>query len=292
MANDNATPQTGKKRFAPRRLLKIGSIGLVSMVMLYVGADWAWTMSGSNEWKLKIDENGTQVYTLKAPGDPSIKVRGVTRSKEFSMSTHIAPFFDESIQKDCAAWVEGCFEYRILKRWSEESQYNVTMWSVNLFPPFSPRQILLQGNLSQDPATKVVTLENIATPNKVAPEDCCVRLDHVHNVFKYTPLGDGTIEVELVYDLDMGGLFPKFLLNLGAPYEVHKMLSEDTPKLLRREEYRNAKLAFIEEGLKTAPAPAPAAGEPPSTEAAPAAAPAATADAAAALSPATSPAAG
>ncbi len=95
------------------------------------------------------------------------------------------------------------------------------------------------------------------TVHSVAPEDCCVRLDHVHNVFKYTPLGDGTIEVELVYDLDMGGLFPKFLLNLGAPYEVHKMLSEDTPKLLRREEYRNAKLAFIEEGLKTAPVPAP-----------------------------------
>ncbi|MBX3711499.1 MAG: hypothetical protein KF800_06030 [Lysobacter sp.] len=258
MNNDTAIAK--RSRFAPRRLLKFAAVGAVSLVMLYVVADWAWTMSGSNEWKLKIDENGTKVYTLKAPGDPSIKVRGVTRSNEFTLSTHIAPFFDENIQKNCGEWVEGCFEYRILKRWEKDSPYNVTMWSVAM-PPFQSRQILLQGNLWQDPVTKVLTLENIAVPNKLPVEDCCVRLDHVHNVFKYTPIGDGNIEVELIYDMDMGGLFPRHLLSLAAPSVVHKMLSEDTPKLLRRPEYLNAKLDFIDEGLKNAPgaAPTPAA---------------------------------
>lgn len=252
MANDNVTTSTRTgSRFAPRRMLRLAAIGTASLIVLYVFANWAWTMSGSGKWNLKIDKDGTQVYTMKVPGDPSIKVRGVTRSREFSLSTHLAPFFDEHIQENCGAWVEGCFEYRILKRWTPESQYNVTMWSVNLFPPFSPRQILLQGNLSQDPVTRIVTLENIAAPNKIPFEPCCVRLNHVHNVFKYTPLADGMIEVELIYDMDMGGLFPRQLLNLGAPYQVHKMLAVDTPKLLRRAAYRNARLDFIKEASTT-----------------------------------------
>lgn len=266
MNNDTTTAKRGF--FSPRRLLKFAGVGAVSLVCLYVIADWAWTMSGSNKWELKIDENGTKVYTLKAPGDPSIKVRGVTRSKEFTLSTHLAPYFDENIQKNCAEWVEGCFEYRILKRWEKDSPYNVTMWSVEM-PPFTSRQILLQGNLSQDPVTKVLTMENIAVPNKLPVDDCCVRLDHVHNVFKYTPLGDGTIEVELIYDMDMGGLFPRHLMNLAAPSVVHKMLTEDNPKLLRRPEYAKAKIDFIDEGLKNAPAsapvPAPVPAEQPAT---------------------------
>lgn len=269
--NTTATPAK-RGFFSPRRLIKFAALGSVSLVLLYVVADWAWTMSGSNKWELKIDEDGTKVYTLKAPGDRSIKVRGVTRSKEFTISTHIAPFFDENIQKDCSQWVEGCFEYRILKKWEKNSPYNVTMWSVEM-PPFSPRQILLQGNLSQDPVTKVLTMENIAAPNKLPTDDCCVRLDHVHNVFKYTPLGDGTVEVELTYDIDMGGLFPHHLLNMAAPREVHKMLTVDTPKLLRRPEYLSARLDFVDEGLKnTAQAPVAPAAMPeaaPSTDGAP-----------------------
>ena len=65
----------------------------------------------------------------------------------------------------------------------------------------------------------------------------------------YTPKGDGNIEVEFVNDMDMSGAFPKFLLNLGAPGEIHKMLTVDNPKLLRQEKYRNARLDFIDEGV-------------------------------------------
>src|SRR5262249_9716310 len=133
------------------------------------------------------------------------------------------------------------------KPWDPRKQSNVTMWTVSLFGPFSPREFLLQGQLSQDPRTKVVTLENIAVPNAVPPNDCCVRLTHVHNVWRYEPLADGTIKTEFVSDLDMGGAFPKFLLNLGGPSEIHKMLVEDNPKLLRNEKYRTARLDFIDE---------------------------------------------
>lgn len=240
---------SGQKRPSlVKRLLKYTVYGGAFLFAFVFLASWGWTISGSNQWELQIDEGGTQVYTLKTPGSAMLKIKGVTQSKEFTLSNHIAPLLDDSIQQDCGKWVAGCTSYKILEPWNPRTQSNVTMWTVSLFEPFAPREFLLQGQLSQDPQTKVVTLENIAVPNKIAPNDCCVRLTHVHNVWRYIPTGDGTIKVEFVSDLDMAGAFPKFLLNLGAPGEIHKMLTEENPKLLRQEKYRSAKLDFIDEG--------------------------------------------
>ncbi|UXY16145.1 hypothetical protein N8I74_03760 [Chitiniphilus purpureus] len=245
-------PATRKRPSLPRRIAKGLLIALVALVLLVVLANWLWLRSGSNRWELAIDENGTQIYTLKSPGTATLKVRGVTQSKEFTLSNHLAPFFDADIQKDCGKWVEGCLDYRIIKPWDAQSGYNVTMWTVALFPPFAPREFLLQGELSQDPRTRVVTLENIAVPNRIEPSDCCVRLNHVHNVWRYTPLGDGTIKIEFISDFDMGDAFPKLLLSLGAPSAIHKMLTEENPRLLRQPKYRAARIDFIDEGLTVA----------------------------------------
>ena len=248
MNANTATPSAGKTR--PSRLVRIAKYLAGGTVFLFAAifvADWLWTISGSNQWELAIDKDGTQVYTLKTPGSPMLKIKGVTQSKEFTLSNIVAPFLDESIQDDCGKWVAGCTSYRIVKPWDPKKQNNVTMWTVSLFSPFAPREILLQGQITQDPATRTVTLENIAVPNAVPPNDCCVRLTHVHNVWRYEPQADGTIRTEFVSDLDMGGAFPKFLLNLGGPSEIHKMLAEDNPKLLRNEKYRLARLDFIDE---------------------------------------------
>lgn len=242
-----STRKAGPSRL--RRYLKNTVLALMFLVTLSFVANWLWTMSGSNQWELKIDEGGTQVYTLKAPGATMLKIRAVMQTKEFTLSNHLAPLLDTTIQDDCAKWVPGCLSYKILQPWNPATKSNVTMWTLGMPGPFSPREILLQGQLTQDPVSKVLTLENIAVPNKIAPNDCCVRLSHVHNVWRYTPVGDGNIKVEFVNDMDMGGAFPKFLLNLGAPGEIHKMLTVDNPKLLRQEKYRNARLDFIDEGL-------------------------------------------
>lgn len=249
IVNTGASAASGQTHFSKLlRFSRFALVGISFIITLVFFADWIWTISGSNRWELKIDKDGTQIYTLKSPGSSMLKVRGVTQSKEFTLSNHLAPFLDKSIQDDCGKWVEGCTSYKIIKPWDSRTQSNVTMWTVSLFPPFSPREFLLLGQLSQDPQTKVVTLENIAVPNKIPPNDCCVRLTHVHNVWFYTPEGDGTIKVEFVSDFDMSGSFPKFLLNLGAPSAIYKMITEENPTLLRQEKYRSAVLDFIDEG--------------------------------------------
>lgn len=231
------------------RSVKRAAMVLAVIVTLVTLANWIWIMSGSNQWKLAMDKDGTQVYTLKSPGSESLKVQGVRVFRGMTLSNQIASLVDESIQnqRDCAKWVTGCLGYRIIKNFDNRSLSNITLWTVAMFPPFKPREMLLQGQIHQDPDTKVVRLENIAVPNKLPPDDCCVRMNHMDNIWRYTPLPDGSTQVIVVYDLSLGGTFPAILENLHAPQLVFELLSRDIPALLGQQKYRDAHLAFLDE---------------------------------------------
>jgi hypothetical protein len=222
-------------------------IVLPVFITLMVVWDWVATNSGDNQWQLVIDKEGTQIYAMDVAGSSTRKFKGVVHYSKYSMSNIIAPMVDEGIADDCSKWVPNCSDYQLIQGWDPQLKYNVQLWTINLFGPLLPREILLQGSIIQDPVSKVVTIENIAVPNKIAPNDCCVRLQQVHNVWTFTPLADGRIKVEFVQDLDMGGMFPDFLLNLGGADEMFKMLTVDNPAMLDKEQYKNAKLDFIEE---------------------------------------------
>lgn len=235
------------KRPARRRWLKRFAVAVSVTITLAVTANWLWLMSGSGKWVLKIDRNGTQVYTMKTPGSAALKVRVVSRSREFGLGAFIAPVLDERIQQDCAKWVKGCLGYRIVQPWEARSQSNVAMWTIPLFAPFAPRELLIQNQVSQDPRTKAVTLESLAIPNRLPPNSCCVRVEHLHNIWRYTPLPDGSIQQEVLYDLDMGGAFPQLLLNVGAPEQLFEEVTQGNPAKLRAGGYRNTHLDFIDE---------------------------------------------
>lgn len=250
-ANEDTKPTAATGRLARRsrlrRVLTGIAIAIPVIVALVALANWLWLISGSNKWELKTDKNGTQVYTMKTPGLAALKVRVVSRSKEFSLSTRLAPVLDESIERDCAKWVSGCLHYRIVQPWDPRTRTIVSMWTVSLFPPFAPREMLIQNRITQDPRTKAVTLESLAMPNRLPPDNCCVRIEHLHNIWRYTPLPDGSVEEELLYDLDMGGAFPQLLLNLGAPAQLYQEVTENNPAKLRTDRYRHAHLDFLDE---------------------------------------------
>lgn len=209
--------------------------------------DFTATNSGNNQWELVVEKDGVQVFQMDVAGSSTHKFKGVITYDKYSMSNIIAPMIDPAIADDCTKWVPNCLGYKLLQDWDPQLKTNVQLWTLELFPPFLPREILLQGSIIQDPATKVVTIENTAVPNKVAPNDCCVRLQQVHNVWTFTPMGEGKIKVEFVQDLDMGGMFPDFLLNLGGADEMVKMLAHDNPAMLDKEKYKNTRLDFIQE---------------------------------------------
>ncbi len=243
MKDGTATATPPKKR-----VLKVMLSGIVALIVISFIWHFAWIMTGSNEWELKIDKNGTMVYTLKAPGSVMKKFRGV-KNYRYSLNNMISPFVDESddIQKNCDKWLPGCTEYKILKRLDSKSLSNLQLWKFKIFFPFAPREMLLQGQIYQDTLTKEIVIENIAVPNKIDQNKGYVRLTHLHNMWHYTPQKSGEIQVEFTQDFEMGGFFPSILMNLAGTQAVYKILDQDLPKQFALEKYRTAKLDFIQE---------------------------------------------
>ncbi len=217
-----------------------------SLAILSVVINVVWKASGTNRWVLDIDKDGTQVYSLKTPGSSLIKFKGVTKYK-YSYGHMLSAFIDDKFTDNCEDFAPGCLEYKFIKPWDNHLQKNSQYWKFKLFPPFADREIVLNGTVYQDPKTKEILLENSAAPNLLPLNDCCVRITHLHNTWRYTPLKDGEVEVEFIQDFDLGGFFPDFLINLGAS-QVYNMMHTAIPKLLdSRERYRNIKFEFIEE---------------------------------------------
>ena len=90
---------------------------------------------------------------------------------------------------------------------------------------FQPREYLAAQRLSRIPGTNGLLVEVNAAPHKLPLSDCCIRVEHMQNTWRYTPVNDREIEIEYTVDVDDGGYFPYVLANLGAPYFVGGMLS-------------------------------------------------------------------
>jgi hypothetical protein len=238
--------ETLKTKIKPKK--KIGKIlifGTASLIIVIFLSHVIWKSSGSNKWELKIDKNGTQVYTLKSPGNNMILVKGVTKWK-YTMSQCVAPFFDESIQDNPGKWLPMCTEYKIIKQQRfPDLQTNLQLYRWKFPFPFSAREVLVQGQVNQNSETKEIVLENISVQNAIPRTDGYVRTGHHHNVWRFIPQGNGEVKVDFLMDMNFDGFFPDMLTNIAGASQVFKILSEDYPKLMVH--YQNAKFDFIEE---------------------------------------------
>ena len=249
VAPEESTPSL-KKQSMLWRWIKWVLITLCVFIALISISNMIWMNTGDGEWKLEIDREGTKIYSLKAPGSSVKQFKGTTTHRNITLSHIIAPLVEEIVTENCSDWVPNCLNYEILKPFDETTLSNTTMWTLSLFPPFSPREVLLQGQIEQDPMTKAIFLQNIAVPNTISRNECCVRVVHFHNTFLYQPLPNGDVHVTFQQDLDMGGLFPALLYNLGSAEELWKMLHVDFPTLYesgRYSEFKDKHYDFIEE---------------------------------------------
>lgn len=105
---------------------------------------------------------------------------------------------------------------------------------------------MIRTQIHQNPQTKEVLIVNTSVPDKVPLDDCCFRVTEMNNTMRFTPLGNGEVEVEYIQNMHEGGYVPDLLLNTNRPKTFY-MLFSSIQELLDKEKYQNAKLGFIEE---------------------------------------------
>lgn len=235
------------------RIKKIGGVLLLSsasLLLAWYAVNSVWQASGSSEWELEIDRDGVKVYSYKAPGSYTKQYKGVVQG-DYTITQIVASLtLDNDSLENCKRWIPPCIGVEVLEPYSHKAQGDSVLWTLELMPPvFANREYLIKTQVDQNPKTKVATVDVMAGGNKLPPQDCCVRIKHIHNRWQLTPLDNGKLEVQLIQDFSMGGFFPDFLLNFGGAEETYKLLHDQLPGLVDRPKYRNASFPYIDEAI-------------------------------------------
>lgn len=203
---------TLKKRGWAGKLLRIALVtGFVLAVGLFT-AHLVWKSSGSGKWQLEIDKDGVQVYSMKTPGSTLKEFRAVTKVKT-SLQHVVAVFTDSSLQH-CNDWMHDCLVSTAIEPWNPVGHYWLAFYRATPGRGFAPREFVIKLQFSQDPQTKTLFIDVTDVPDRLPPDKCCVRV-LIHNRWRWTPLKNDEVEVEVLEKFDA-----------GIPYLLHNAQAE------------------------------------------------------------------
>lgn len=239
MTNEKAVTRPGR---VFRKAMKVLLFGAAFVVVVLIAAHFIWKYSGSGQWKPELDKNGIKVYSMKVSGSTLKQLKGVTRIR--ATMNGIAAAMTSTTTEGCRKFDPDCTAGEILEPWNSKDLYYVQYYRMNLKSPFSPRDLVLKTQLFQDPKSKAVSVHVTSLADRLPRDPCCLRVTHVNNSWRYTPLENGMIEVEFRGDYDFG--FPYPLFNRLMPGGVYELLSH-VEKIVNDKEYRRAEIAFVKE---------------------------------------------
>lgn len=210
--------------------------GLIILALLV--ASMVWRYSGSNKWEFLDEKNGVRVYTLKAPGSDIEQAKGVTQVSA-TLGSLVKFMQDPDVCDDV-----GCLASRMIERVDDQVQYYYFTYDLPL--GFKTRDFMVKTQFYQDPRTRAVLVEFDAIPEKIPLEDCCFRVTEMNNSWKFTPIGNGRVEIEYIVNMNEGGFLPNLLIN----QEHRNLMFGVLPQLetwVNREKYKGAKYDFVKE---------------------------------------------
>jgi hypothetical protein len=220
-----------------RRIIVPGLMGLTALLVV---AHFSWKYSGSNEWKLVKEEGGVRVYTQKSPGSTLLKVKADMRVKtSLSSAVYLLRGGEDTVEDF------GGKDFKVMDLVDTPELYHA-YYSVKhvMPPPFSTKELVVLLNYAQDKKNKQVVINVQAAPSRIAPSPDAVRITHLNNIFRVTPLPGGEVNWEVTLDVDMGVAYP--LANLSMPEYLFQDLTKHK-KLVLTEKYQNARMASVQE---------------------------------------------
>jgi len=213
--------------------------GLLSITVILFISHWVWKSSGSSEWEFIREVDGVIVYSMKTPGS-LIKKYKVTGRFKSTLSGIMKLMRDPDSCNDV-----GCNESYIIDK-KDYPRFVHYTFRYDMPEPFKPREFVVLSEFHQDPESKEIYVDYNAAVDKLPPNECCVRVTHMHNIWKFKPLGNGEVEVEFIMDNHPGGMMPYFLVNAEFTDTMHLEIPA-LQEILYKEEYKNAKVDYVKE---------------------------------------------
>lgn len=189
-------------------------------------------------WKLNAEKDGVHIYTQAVPNSAfkAVKASGLV---ETSLSRIAFVLMDVKTTRE---WVYGTKVCTLVKQITPADL--VYYSEVDLPWPASNRDFIIRITLTQDPATRVITIVAENMPAYVPEKKGIVRIQRSAGLWKITPVDARHVRVEYTLQVDPAGLIPAWLVNMVAstgPYQSFIGLR----KQVMKEKYNNAHLPGI-----------------------------------------------
>ncbi|QHS59003.1 START domain-containing protein [Chitinophaga agri] len=206
---------------------------ITGLAMLFSLMSYAQT-----NWTLKHNKDGIQIYT-KTIENSDYKGIKVKCSLPATLTEFTAVIMDVNTAGE---WLYATKSSTLLKQVSPAEVYYYS--EVGLPWPLSNRDFICHLTASQDPRTKVVTIDGPVVPDYMPAKDGIVRVTQSSGKWIITPAGPNMVNIEYTLEANPGGSLPAWLVNLfvtKGPMESFKKLKVQVDK----PQYRKVQFAFI-----------------------------------------------
>lgn len=197
-----------------------------------------WLARAQTTWQLKKDQDGIKVYS-RAAGDSRFDELKVEMTVTATLSSLAALILDIDNYHNWSFNTEKAY---VLKKISPGDLYFYTL--IHSPWPASDRDLPVHLQISQDAATKSMSVRSICLPDLIPPKKDIVRAPLSVEQWTVIPLADGRIHIDYQLKLDPGAGAPAWLINLFSvkgPFETFSHLRQQ----IRLPAYRDAVLPFI-----------------------------------------------
>ncbi|MGH8517667.1 MAG: START domain-containing protein [Panacagrimonas sp.] len=208
---------------------------LIALPLLWVSAQSA---STPDDWRLEKDEDGIRIASRAVEGWDIREMRGQT-TVPGPLASLVAVVDDASALPELNDFVVSTTVQ------NRQSATRYQMYSLTRMPwPLKDRDIVVQREIVQDPATLAVTVTDTAIQGGVPEKKGLVRIQRSRQQWMFTPAADGSVAVELRMLSDPNGPIPSSLLNSMSVSTPFKSIAK-LRKLARSPKYAGARPDFI-----------------------------------------------
>ncbi len=217
------------------------SLPLVSFFLLFLFA----LPSGNGpeeDWVLRKEKNGIKVYTRHSTAS-RIKELRMTLKTDASLSNLIA------LLNDTEGYEEWAYRFEESKTLEHLTQTKSIYYGLVDFPwPLSDRDIVATSTITQDPITRVVTVNTDAISDypDMPQKKGIVRITQHHNQWRFEPRADGYVYIDYLLQSDPAGSIPTWAINMALDQGSSQSMELFLEKL-PDDKYRNAMVPFIKE---------------------------------------------
>jgi hypothetical protein len=189
-------------------------------------------------WILKDNSDGISIFTGDV-ANSKVKAIKVECELNATLAQVVAALMDV---KSSEEWLYHTASNYIVRQVSPSELYYYSL--VEMPWPVSNRDFIAHLIVSQDPVTKVVTIDAPCVADMVPLKDKVVRIANSKGKWVLTPIGKDHVKIVYTLHADPGGSIPAWLTNLfvtQGPSQSFKKLKVH----LQKSVYKNAKLDYL-----------------------------------------------